>query len=62
MTALRGNGYETADTGSFTAYADRFVDKAWGFTNGWSYWFGSAMTVAAELIAGAIIIKYWFPG
>lgn len=61
MTALGEMATRLPIPGAFTAYADRFVDKAWGFTNGWSYWFGSAMTVAAELIAGAIIIKYWFP-
>ena len=62
MTALGEMATEYPVPGAFTAYANRFVDKAWGFTNGWSYWFGSSMTVAAELIAGAIIVKYWFPG
>ena len=61
MTALGEMATRLPIPGAFTSYADRFIDKAWGFTNGWSYWFGSAMTVAAELIAGAIIIKYWFP-
>ena len=54
MTALGEMAAEYPVPGAFTAYANRFVDKAWGFTNGWSYWFGSSMTVAAELIAGAI--------
>ena len=61
MTALGEMATRLPIPGAFTSYADRFIDKAWGFTNGWSYWFGSAMTVAAELIAGASIIKYWFP-
>ena len=62
MTALGEMATELPIPGAFTSYANRFVDEAWGFTNGWSYWFGSSMTVAAELIAGAIIVKYWFPG
>ncbi|MCI7327775.1 MAG: amino acid permease [Hornefia butyriciproducens] len=61
MTALGEMATELPIPGAFTSYANRFVDPAWGFTNGWAYWFGSSMTVAAELIAGAIIIKYWFP-
>ena len=62
MTALGELATEYPVPGAFTAYANRFIDPAWGFTNGWSYWFGSSMTVAAELIAGSIIVKYWFPG
>ncbi len=62
MTALGELAAKYPVPGAFTAYANRFVDKAWGFTNGWAYWFGSSMTVAAELVAGAIIVKYWFPG
>lgn len=62
MTALGEMATKLPIPGAFTSYANRFVDEAWGFTNGWAYWFGSSMTVAAELIAGAIIIKYWFPG
>jgi len=62
ITALGEMATRLPVPGAFTAYANRFVDPAWGFTNGWAYWFGSSMTVAAELIAGAIIVKYWFPG
>lgn len=62
MTALGEMATRYPVPGAFTAYANRFVDPALGFANGWAYWFGSSMTVAAELIAGAIIIKYWFPG
>ena len=44
MTALGEMATRLPIPGAFTSYADRFIDKAWGFTNGWSYWFGSAMT------------------
>lgn len=61
MTALGEMATQLPIPGAFTAYPNRFVDEAWGFTNGWVIWFGHSMTVAAELIAGAIIVKYWFP-
>ncbi len=48
-------------SGSFETYANRFVDPALGFALGWNYWFSWAITVAAEMVAGSIIIKYWFP-
>lgn len=48
-------------SGSFETYATRFVDPAMGLALGWNYWFGYAITVAAEMVAGAIIIKFWLP-
>lgn len=62
MTSLGEMATRLPIPGAFTAYAEKFIDPAWGFTNGYAYWFGSCMTVTAELIAGAIIVKYWFPG
>jgi amino acid permease len=47
--------------GSFEAYAERFVDPSLAFAVGWNYWFSWAITLAAELVAGALIIKFWFP-
>ena len=32
-----------------------------GFALGWNYWFNWAITLAAEVLAGALIMKYWFP-
>jgi len=48
-------------SGSFETYASRFVDPALGFALGWNYWFSWAITVAAELVAAALIIKFWLP-
>ncbi len=48
-------------SGSFETYASRFVDPALGFTLGWNYWFCWSICVAAELVAGSIIVKFWFP-
>ena len=47
--------------GSFEAYAERFVDPSLAFAVGWNYWFSWAITLAAELVAGALIVKFWFP-
>jgi len=47
--------------GSFEAYAERFVDPSLGFAAGWNYWFSWAITLAAELVAGALIVQFWFP-
>lgn len=46
---------------SFEAYATRFVDPALGFALGWNYWFTWALTLPAELTAGALVMNYWFP-
>src|ERR1700684_2633469 len=47
--------------GSFEAYAERFVDPPLGFAVGWNYWFSWAITLAAELVAGALIVQFWLP-
>lgn len=47
--------------GSFETYATRFVDPAFGFAIGWNYWLNWATTLAVELVAASIIMKFWFP-
>ncbi|MBE6067160.1 MAG: amino acid permease [Clostridium lundense] len=47
--------------GSFETYASKFVDPALGFALGWNYWYNWAITVAAEMVAGGLIMKFWFP-
>lgn len=61
MTSLGEMATMIPTSGSFEEYANRFVDPAAGFVFGWVYWFGYAITIAAELIASAFIIKFWFP-
>jgi lysine-specific permease len=48
--------------GAFEAYAERFIDPSLGFAFGWNYWFSWAITVAAEFVASALIVQFWFPG
>jgi len=47
--------------GSFEAYAERFIDSSMAFAVGWNYWFSWVVTLAAELVAGALIVQFWFP-
>lgn len=46
-------------SGGFVYHASRFFDPALGFAVGWNYWAGLAITVPAELVAGALVIGYW---
>jgi lysine-specific permease len=48
-------------SGSFSTYSSRFIDPVLGFAMGWNFWYSWSITVAVELSAGALIMKYWFP-
>ncbi|PVU93098.1 hypothetical protein BB561_003470 [Smittium simulii] len=48
-------------SGSFSDFAVRFVDPAFGFATGWNYWFVWSTVVGAELVASGIIVQYWLP-
>ena len=61
MTSLGEMATYLPVSGSFGTYATRFVDPAFGFAVGWNYWFSWAITLAVELVAGAFIMKFWFP-
>lgn len=47
--------------GSFGEYGSRFISPSFGFAIGWNYWYNWAITVAAELAAAALVMKFWFP-
>ncbi|WP_440112706.1 amino acid permease [Paenibacillus sp. QZ-Y1] len=61
MTSLGELATFMPDSGSFNTYAARFVDPALGFAMGWNFWYNWAVTIAAELAAATVLIKYWFP-
>ncbi|WP_068783537.1 amino acid permease [Paenibacillus phocaensis] len=61
MTSLGELATYLPDSGSFETYASRFVDPSLGFAMGWNFWYNWAITIAAELSAATLIIKYWFP-
>lgn len=46
---------------SMSTYATKFIDPSLGFALGWNYWYNWAVTIAAEVAAVAIVMKYWFP-
>lgn len=47
--------------GAFETFSTDYIDPSFGFMMGWNYWYCSTMTVAVELVASAIVMKYWFP-
>lgn len=61
MTSLAEMAAYLPVAGSFKEYATRFVDPAFGFAIGWNYWYNWAITIAAELAAVVLIMKFWFP-
>ena len=61
MTSLGEMATLMPVSGSFETYATRFVDPALGFALGWNYWYNWAITVACELVAGALVMKFWLP-
>nr|WP_051405113.1 amino acid permease [Bacillus cihuensis] len=61
MTSLAEMAAYMPVAGSFKVYATNFVDPAFGFAIGWNYWYNWAITIAAELAAVVLIMKFWFP-
>ncbi|MGE7905852.1 amino acid permease [Peribacillus sp. NPDC094092] len=61
MTSLGELAAFMPTSGSFSTYGTKFVDPAFGFALGWTYWFNWSMTIAAELAASTMIMKFWFP-
>ncbi|CRK83683.1 amino acid permease [Neobacillus massiliamazoniensis] len=61
MTSLAEMGAYMPVAGSFSTYATKFIDPALGFALGWNYWYNWAITIAAELSAVTVIMKFWFP-
>lgn len=61
MTSLGEMAAYMPTSGSFSTYASKFVDPAFGFAIGWNYWFSWTITLAVEISSGAILMKYWFP-
>ncbi|OHX10336.1 gamma-aminobutyrate permease [Chromobacterium sphagni] len=61
MTSLGEMAAFMPVSGSFQVYGSRFVEPAFGFAQGWNYWYNWAVTIAVELAAAAIIMHYWYP-
>lgn len=61
MTSLGEMATYMPVSGSFSTYASRFVDPAFGFALGWNYWFNWAITLAVDISTAAIIVRFWLP-
>ncbi|PEJ59687.1 gamma-aminobutyrate permease [Bacillus sp. AFS002410] len=61
MTSLAEMATYMPVAGSFSTYATKFVDPALGFALGWNYWYNWAITIAAELAAVTMVMKFWLP-
>jgi lysine-specific permease len=61
MTSLGEMASFMPTSGSFYTYGAHFVDPAFGFAQGVNYWYNWAITLAAEVAAAAMIMKFWFP-
>lgn len=47
--------------GSFSEYANVYLNKFVGFVSGWNYWMNYIIVSMVELTAVGIYINYWFP-
>lgn len=61
MTSLGEMAAFMPTTGSFYTYGSQFVDPAFGYALGWNYWYNWAITVAVEISAATLVMRYWFP-
>jgi lysine-specific permease len=61
MTSLGEMAAWLPVAGSFSIYGSRFVEPGFGFALGWNYWYNWAVTIASELSAAGIVMKFWFP-
>jgi amino acid transporter len=45
--------------GSFSAFATRFIDPAWGFALGWNYALQWLFVMPLEIMSAALTLEYW---
>ena len=45
--------------GSFNAYAHRFFSPSYSFALSYNYWFNDAISVASDLVAAQILLRFW---
>lgn len=61
MTSLGELSSFNPVSGSFASFGTLYVEPAFGFAQGWNYWYNWAVTLAVELVAASIIMQYWIP-
>lgn len=48
-------------SGSFSAYASRYLSPSTGYVIGWLYWLNWSVTIGSEFTASGILMSHWFP-
>jgi AAT family amino acid transporter len=61
MRALGEVAVEYPVTGSFSAYAHKFMGPCAGFMVGWTYWFLWVVSCMTEITAIGIYCNFWWP-
>ncbi|MCF6776960.1 amino acid permease [Thiotrichales bacterium 19X7-9] len=61
VTSLGEMATHRPTSGSFCEYSSLYVDPSFGMAMSYNYWFNWAITIAAEISAAVIIMKFWFP-
>lgn len=59
MTALGELATFYPVSGSFSAYANRFVDPAAGFSIGWIYWTIFSLVTSVDILTASKVLAYW---
>ena len=49
------------ESGSFGAYAKRYIGSGTGYTITWLYWLTWSVTLGTEFTAAALLMQEWFP-
>jgi L-asparagine transporter-like permease len=49
-------------SGSFSAYANHFINPLFGYLTGWTYWFAWITLCMAEISAVGVYAHFWWPG
>ena len=62
MRALGEMAVAEPISGSFSAYAYKYISPFAGFFTGWTYWFMWVVAGMAEITALGVYVNYWFPG
>ncbi|WP_288818974.1 amino acid permease [uncultured Micrococcus sp.] len=62
MRALGEMAVREPVSGSFSAYAFRYLGPFAGFLTGWSFVFELAIVIIADITAAALYMQFWYPG
>ena len=62
MRALGEMTVHHPSSGSFSDYANRYINSYAGFIAGWTAWFEYTVVCMVELTAVTFFLDYWIPG